>query len=57
MCRHEAQAEYTNLAAAWHPHTHTHTLTLSQKAESDSERGSEQEEAGKINEIKEYGNK
>lgn len=43
MCRHEAQAEYTNPAAAWHQ-IHTDSFT---KAESDSERESEQEEAGK----------
>lgn len=30
VCRHEAQPEYTNPAAAWH---RTHTQTLSQKTE------------------------
>lgn len=35
VCRHEAQAEYTNPAAAWHG-THTHTEPFT-KAQSDSE--------------------
>lgn len=54
VCRHEAQPEYTNPAAAWH---RTHTLTLSQKTKvtvSASLHGRRQE---KINEMKEYGNK
>lgn len=54
VCRHEAQAEYTNPAAAWH---RTHTQTLSQRLKvtvSASQSGRRQ---GKINEMKEYGNK
>lgn len=54
VCRHEAQAEYTNPAAAWHQ---THTQTLSQRLKvtvNASQSGRRQEE---INEMKEYRNK